>query len=68
MLDAIQDLFKPASQRAEERMVALERDLDSIAKEAIARFSRGNAAMQMGLFESEEELDVKRQTTIARRS
>jgi hypothetical protein len=67
MLQSIHALFKPADQLAQERMTALELNLDAIAQEATARFCRGNAAVQMGLMESEEELDAKRQATIARR-
>jgi hypothetical protein len=67
MFARLQTLLRPADQQARERLAAFERDLDTIAKETTSRFCRGNVAIQMGLIESEEELDAKRDALIARR-
>jgi hypothetical protein len=67
MLANLHNLFRSADDVAKERMAALDLALDNIAKAQTARYSRGNAAIQMGLCEFEEELDLKRETTIARR-
>jgi hypothetical protein len=67
MLDSLQNLFRPADRLANERMAALEFELDAIAKETVSRFCRGNVAIQMGLLETPEELSAKMDATIARR-
>ena len=67
MLGNLQKLFTPARKQAEDRMAALEHVLDAIALKQSSRYSRGNASIQMGLLETEEQLDAKRQITIARR-
>ena len=67
MLDNLHNLFRPAESLAQERMAALEVELDTIAKETASRFCRGNVSIQMGLLETPEELLAKMDTTIARR-
>jgi hypothetical protein len=68
MLRNLDILFKPTARQVRERMSNLERSLDVIAKNAAARFSRGNVSMQMGLFESSEELEDSRKRFIKRRA
>jgi hypothetical protein len=68
MLTHLQTLFKPSEKTARERMSALELNLDVIAKTQVHRYSRGNAAVQLGFLETEEELDASRKITIARRN
>jgi hypothetical protein len=52
MLESLQNLFRPAESLAQERMAALETELDAIAKETVSRFCRGNVAIQLGLLET----------------
>ena len=68
MFKSIELLFKPSDEIVQERMKSFDRQLDAIAKKQVARFARGNAAMQMGLVETQQELDAQIDSTIARRT
>ncbi len=61
-------IFASVHEQVAARMAALEATLDAIAKETVARFCRGNVSIQMGLADTEDELDAKRDLMIARRA
>jgi hypothetical protein len=61
-------LFEPASRQARGRMTAFEVRLDEIARTTNARFGRGNASIQMGIYETPDELNRQREEFIKRRA